>query len=222
MQTTTRLAFALRLVFAAALLGQACTRAPETARTEQSAAEARSTPPSAETPNAEARDAPPAPSGKPRAPDVPYEPSPNRVVSEIVKLAELRSGDVVYDLGCGDGRIVIAAVKTPGVRGVCIDIDPERIRESRENARAAGVSERIDFRTQDLFEADIADATVVTLFLWPQVNLKLRPKLQRDLRPGTRVISYMHDMGDWRPERTVPVQANSGPSSVYLWTIAER
>jgi ribosomal protein L11 methylase PrmA len=140
-------------------------------------------------------------------------------VAEMVKLAALRNGDVVYDLGCGDGRIVIAAVETPGVRGVCVDIDPERIRESRANARAAGVYERIEFRTEDLFQSDIGDASVVMLFLWPEVNLRLRPKLERELSPGTRVVSYMHDMGDWRPEKTVEVPWKDGLSAVYLWTL---
>jgi SAM-dependent methyltransferase len=157
-----------------------------------------------------------------RAPDVPYEPSPDHVVAEMIGLARLVSGDVFYDLGCGDGRIVIAAVKQPGVRGVCVDIDPVRIADSRENARRSGVSERITFLTQDLFETDIRDATVVTLFLWPKVNLELRPKLFRELRPGTRVISYMHDMGDWSPDETVPVHSGTRDTAVYLWKIPER
>ena len=164
----------------------------------------------------------PAPASSLRAPDVPYEPSPEHVVAEIVRLARLKPGDVVYDLGCGDGRIVIAAVKMPGVRGVCVDIDPERIAESRENARNAGVSERMEFLTQDLFETDIRRATVVTLFLWPKINLKLRPKLLRELEPGARVISYMHDMGDWLPDETVPVHSGKRDTAVYLWTIPER
>jgi SAM-dependent methyltransferase len=154
-----------------------------------------------------------------RAPDVPYEPSPEHVVSEIIRLARLAPGDVLYDLGCGDGRIVIAAVEKPGVRGVCVDIDPERIAESRENARRAKVEERITFLTQDLFETNIRDATVVTLFLWPKVNLKLRPKLLEELAPGTRVVSYMHDMGDWAPDETVPVHSGTRDTAVYLWVI---
>jgi ribosomal protein L11 methylase PrmA len=141
------------------------------------------------------------------------------VVTEIIRLARLVSGDVVYDLGCGDGRIVIAAVRTPGVRGVCVDIDPERIAESRENARKANVEERITFLTQDLFETNIRDATVVTLFLWPKINLKLRPKLLEELAPGTRVVSYMHDMGDWAPDETVPVHSGKRDTAVYLWSI---
>ncbi|HEY3499733.1 MAG TPA: class I SAM-dependent methyltransferase, partial [Polyangiaceae bacterium] len=178
----------------------ACARSTEAPRVHEQAADSRSSQPQ-------------------REPDVPYQPSPQHVVEQMVKLAELRSGDIVYDLGCGDGRIVIAAVATPGVRGVCVDIDPERIRESRENARAAGVYERIEFRTEDLFHSRIADATVVMLFLWPEVNLKLRPKLERELAPGTRIISYMHDMGEWLPERRVEVRARRGPSAVYRWTL---
>lgn len=150
---------------------------------------------------------------------MPYEPSPGPIVTRMLELAKLRSGDVIYDLGCGDGRIVIAAVKHPGVRGVCVDIDPERIRESRENASAAGVSDRITFLNQDLFETAIDDATVVTLFLWPKVNLELRPKLLRELRPGARVISYMHDMGDWEPDEMVPVDWRRGKTAIYRWTI---
>jgi SAM-dependent methyltransferase len=149
-----------------------------------------------------------------RAPDVPFDPSPPHVVDQMLTLAAVHKGDVVYDLGCGDGRIVIAAARL-GARGVGIDIDPQRIRESRENARAAGVRDRVTFRNEDLFEADIAGATVVTLFLWPEVNLKLRPKLWRDLKPGTRVVSYYWDMGDWTPEK----QIDAGGHWIYLWTI---
>jgi ribosomal protein L11 methylase PrmA len=122
---------------------------------------------------------------------------------------------VVYDLGCGDGRIVIAAVKDFGARAVGIDIDPERIAESRENARKAGVGKRAAFRNEDLFEADIREATVVTLYLFPWVNLKLRPKLWKELKPGTRVVSHSHDMGDWEPDKEIEVEGQR----IYLWTI---
>jgi ribosomal protein L11 methylase PrmA len=135
----------------------------------------------------------------------------------MLRLAEVKRDDVVYDLGCGDGRIVIAAAVQYGARGVCIDIDPQRIAESRENARRAGVADRIDFRTQDLFAADIGSATVVTLFLWPDVNLRLKPKLFRELRPGTRVVSYYHDMGDWQAERVVRVRVDGRTQRLYLW-----
>ena len=154
------------------------------------------------------------------APDIYYEPTPANVVAQIVALAGVREGDVVYDLGCGDGRIVIAAVKA-GARGVCIDIDPVRIRESRANAAAAGVLEKVRFLEQNLFSADFADATVVFLFLWPDLNLKLRPTLWRQLRPGTRVVSYVHDMGDWPPRETVKVQGRYGQRDLYLWTIGQ-
>jgi len=150
-----------------------------------------------------------------RAPDVPFDPSPRHVVDQMLKLADVRKGDVLYDLGCGDGRIVIAAAQQFGTRGVGIDIDPQRIKESVENARLAGVLDRVTFRNEDLFEADLADATVVTLFLWPEVNLKLRPKLWRDLKPGTRVVSYYWDMGDWVPEKEIEVDGHP----IYLWTI---
>ena len=153
-----------------------------------------------------------------RAPDVPFEPSPAHVVDEMLKLADVRKGDVLYDLGCGDGRIVIAAARQFGARGVGIDIDPQRIRDSLANARSAGLLDRVTFRNEDLFEASIAEATVVTLFLWPEVNLRLRPKLLRDLKPGTRVVSYYWDMGDWAPEKEIEVDGHA----IYLWTIPPR
>jgi SAM-dependent methyltransferase len=153
-----------------------------------------------------------------RAPDVPFDPSPHTVVEQMLKLADIRKTDVVYDLGCGDGRIVIAAARQYGARGVGIDIDPQRIKESQQNARTAGVAGRVAFRNEDLFEADIAEATVVTLFLWPEVNLKLRPKLLADLKPGTRVVSYYWDMGEWQPERQIEINGHS----IYLWTIPAR
>ena len=138
----------------------------------------------------------------------------------MLKLARVTSSDVVYDLGCGDGRIVIAAAKL-GARGICVDIDPRRIRESRANAERAGVTERMLFLEQDLFDTRIADATVVMLFLWPSVNEKLRPKLLRELKPGARVVSYIHGMGEWRPEETVNVESAHGPRKVFLWLIRE-
>jgi SAM-dependent methyltransferase len=153
-----------------------------------------------------------------RAPDIYYEPTPANVVTAILSLAGVRQGDVVYDLGCGDGRVVIAAAKA-GARGVCIDIDPVRIRESRANANSEGVQDRMSFVEGDLFTADFSDATVVFLFLWPDLNLKLRPRLWRDLRPGTRVVSYVHSMGDWAPRETVKVQGRYGQRDLYLWTI---
>jgi len=128
--------------------------------------------------------------------DVPYVPTPPEVVERMIQMAGVKSGDVLYDLGCGDGRIVIAAVKKPGVRGVCVDIDPERIHESRQNAQIAGVADRIRFVQGDLFEVPIEGATVVMMYLLPQVNLRLRPRLLGELRPGTRVVSHMFHLGD--------------------------
>jgi SAM-dependent methyltransferase len=154
-----------------------------------------------------------------RGPDVIYLPSAADVVGRMLVTAGVDADDVVYDLGCGDGRIVIAAVKL-GARGVCVDIDPQRISESRANAERARVAERIVFLNQDLFETDIGDATVVTLFLWRSVNLKLRPKLWRELKPGTRVVSYIHGMGDWPSHESREVEGTRGPRKLFLWIIA--
>lgn len=154
-----------------------------------------------------------------RAPDVHFDPTPRNVVTQILRLARIKPGDTVYDLGCGDGRIVIAAAKEAGARGVCVDIDPARIRESRANAAAAGVAGQIRFLENDLFTTDIGEASVVVLFLWPDLNLKLRPKLWRELKPGTRVVSYVHDMGDWQPREAIRVQGSSGERTLFLWTI---
>lgn len=154
-----------------------------------------------------------------RPPDVRYEPSEPEAVRAMLDLAALQPGERVYDLGCGDGRIVIAAVQRYAARGVCVDIDPKRIAEARDNARRAGVEDRILFLNQDLYETDIADADVVTLFLYPDLNLKLRPKLQRELRPGARVVSHWHDMGDWKPQRTVHLRSEGRGRNIYLWTL---
>ena len=140
----------------------------------------------------------------------------------MLRLANVKPGDVVYDLGCGDGRIVIAAAQQFDARGVCIDIDPERIAESEENARAAGVRDRIRFLNQDLFASDLGEATVVMLFLSPALNLKVRSKLLRELKPGTRIVSHWHDMGDWQPQQNVRVQSGGWERAVYLWTIPAR
>lgn len=155
-------------------------------------------------------------------PGVRYDPSEPEVVAQMLKLGDVGAEDVVYDLGCGDGRIVIAAARDRGARGVCVDIDPDRIEDSRENARHAGVSERIEFRQQDLFETDLTGATVVMLFLSPTFNLQLRSKLTRELRPGTRVVSHWHDMGDWQPDQVVTLAPGGRARNVYLWKIAER
>lgn len=149
--------------------------------------------------------------------DVPYVPTPEAVVDKMLEIAGVKAGDVVYDLGCGDGRIVIAAAKK-GARGVGVDIDPERIEESKANAQAAGVGNRTRFIVQDLFETDLREATVVTLYLLTNVNLKLKPKLLAELKPGTRIVSHAFDMGDWKPEKKVEV----GTSTVYYWVVPER
>jgi SAM-dependent methyltransferase len=155
------------------------------------------------------------PEAPPRTPDVRYEPTPQNVVSAMLELASVGANDVVYDLGCGDGRIVIAAAQR-GARGVGVDIDPQRIAEANANARQANVVERVQFVQQDLFTADIRPATVVMLYLSPAVNLRLRPKLLRELQPGTRIVSHSHDMGDWKPEKTVQV----GSSTLYYWVLS--
>src|SRR5215467_139947 len=147
--------------------------------------------------------------------DVPYVPSPNPVVEGMLKLAGVKKGDVVYDLGCGDGRIVIAAAKDYGARGVGVDINPERVQEARANAKKASVDEMVKFEENDLFKANIRDATVVTLYLLPDVNVRLRPKLLKELKPGTRIVSHSFDMGDWKPEREEVVEGRH----LYLWTV---
>lgn len=155
-----------------------------------------------------------------REPDVPYEPSSARAIAAMIELGRLGPNDVVYDLGCGDGRVVVEAVKQSGARGVCVDIDPKLVRQARENATRAGVAERIEFRTQDLFVTDLRDATVVMLFLWPEINLRLLPKLKRELRPGARIVSNMHDMGNFAPTNVITLDVSaSRPHRVYAWTI---
>jgi SAM-dependent methyltransferase len=154
-----------------------------------------------------------------RAPDVRYEPSAPPIVQAMIELGAVRPGDVVYDLGCGDGRVVIAAVRERGASGVCVDIDPRRIAEARDNARLAGVAARIRFLNEDLFQTDISDASVVMLFLWPDVNEKLLPKLLRELKPGTRIVSHEHLMGSWKPERTLRVRTGMRVHPVYRWTV---
>ena len=148
--------------------------------------------------------------------DAPYEPSSEEVVRAMLEIAKVDKNDLVYDLGCGDGRIVIAAAQKAGARGVGVDLDPERIKESRENARKANVTDRVQFFQQDLFQTEIGKATVVMLYLWPEVNLKLRPKLFRELNPGTRIVSHSHDMGIWEPDQTTTA---SDGHKVHFWVI---
>ena len=161
-----------------------------------------------------------------RDPDVPYVPSTEPAVEAMLKLAGVKKSDVVYDLGCGDGRIVITAAKTYGAHAVGVDINPVRIGEARENARKAGVENLVRFEENDLFDADIHEATVVTLFLLPNVNLKLRPKLLADLKPGTRIVSNTFDMGDWKPEKEFivgdPNEETYLSHRLYLWVVPAR
>jgi len=155
-----------------------------------------------------------------RAPDVPYEPSSARAIAAMIELGKPGPNDVVYDLGCGDGRVVIQAVAQSGGRGVCVDIDPKLVRQARRNAERAGVAERIDFRTQDLFVTDLRGADVVMLFLWPEINRRLLPKLLRELRPGARIVSNMHDMGKFAPTRAITLDEGAHrPHRVYSWTV---
>ena len=151
-----------------------------------------------------------------RPPDVKYVPTPQSVVDAMLRLAKVTSADVVYDLGSGDGRIPITAAKTYGARGVGIEIDPFVLREAFDNLKKAGVGDRVLFLNQDLFKADISEATVVTLFLMPKVNEQLIPKFKRELKPGTRIVSHRWDMGDaWPPEKTEDVDG----LTIHLWTL---
>jgi SAM-dependent methyltransferase len=147
-----------------------------------------------------------------------YEPTAPDVVQVMLELGEIRAEDLVADLGCGDGRIVIAAARL-GASAVCVDIDPARIAEARDNAGRAGVLQRIRFERRDLFAAELRDATVVMLFLSPDYNLALRDKLRR-LKPGTRIVSHWHGMGDWQPSKKVDVRVDSRDHAVYLWVTA--
>ncbi len=150
--------------------------------------------------------------------DVPYEPSPQPVVDRMLEIANVHKRDLLYDLGSGDGRIVITAARKYGARGVGIDLDPQRISEAEANAKSAGVEDQVQFLVGDLFKTDFSDATVVTLFLYPHVNLKLRPQLWRQLKVGTRVVSYIWDMGaEWPPDKTEEIRGKP----VHFWTITE-
>ena len=159
--------------------------------------------------------------------DVPFVVTPDKVTREMLKLADVKPSDFVIDLGSGDGRIVIAAAREFGARGLGVEIVPELVDKSRDNARRAGVAERTEFRVQDLFATDLSRATVITMYLLPEVNLQLRPRLLA-LKPGTRIVSHDWDMGDWKPDRVVAVDAPDKPigrekvSRLYLWTVPAR
>ena len=151
--------------------------------------------------------------------DVPYVPTPTAVVDKMLEMAKVKKDDVLYDLGSGDGRIVITAAQKYGARGIGYDLNPQRIKESNENAQKARVTDRVRFAQQDLFTVDLGEATVVTLYLLPEVNLKLRPKLLKELKPGTRVVSHNYDMGDWAYDDHAEVTVAGTAHYVYLWTI---
>lgn len=151
-----------------------------------------------------------------REPDVIYVPTPQEVVDAMLKLAKVTKDDVVYDLGSGDGRIPITAAKTYGARAVGFDINPVRIAEANANLKSAGVGDKVRFVEGDLFQQDLSEATVITLYLLPSLNLKLRPTLWK-LKPGTRIVSHSFDMGDWKPEATETIDGRT----IYLWTVGK-
>ncbi|MGV3686502.1 MAG: SAM-dependent methyltransferase [Daejeonella sp.] len=149
--------------------------------------------------------------------DVPYVPTSQNVVDAMLKLAKVKPGDVVYDLGCGDGRIVVTAAKNYGATGVGFDIDPERIAEANENAKNAGVTDKVKFVNANLFDTDMSEANVITMYLLPRVNMQLRPKILA-LKPGTRIVSHAFDMGDWKPEKIEHVD----DATIYFWTVPKK
>ncbi|SFK65716.1 SAM-dependent methyltransferase [Proteiniphilum acetatigenes] len=150
--------------------------------------------------------------------DVPYVPTPQNVVEGMLDLANVGKGDVVYDLGCGDGRIVITAAKKYEATGIGVDLNPERIKEASQNAREAGVEDKVTFYEGDLFNFDFSKASVLTLYLLPDVNLKLMPKILSEMKPGSRVVSHAFDMGNWKPDEQISVNG----STVYLWIVPEK
>lgn len=169
----------------------------------------------------------PAPATEPnqpqeRAPDVPYVPTPQEVVDQMLQLANVTSNDVLYDLGSGDGRIPITAVQKFDVsRAYGVEINPELVQRARQNAQTANVADRVQIVQQDLFQTNLRDATVVTLYLLPDINIKLRPKLLQELRPGTRIVSHDFDMREWQPDNVVQVQGPSRQHTLYVWTVPE-
>jgi cyclopropane fatty-acyl-phospholipid synthase-like methyltransferase len=154
--------------------------------------------------------------------DAPYVSTPQPVVDAMLRLAAVGGSDMVYDLGCGDGRIVITAARNFGARGVGIDIDPRRIDEANGNARREGVSGQVRFAVQDLFRTDFSDATVMALYLFPELNARLLPKFRAELRPGTRVVSHQFGIGDWKPDRTETAWSGTLDHQIHLWTVARR
>lgn len=150
--------------------------------------------------------------------DVPYVPTRQNVVEAMLSLAKVKKDDIVYDLGCGDGRIVITAAKLYGTNGVGIDIDPQRIREANENAQKANVAEKVKFVEGDLFKQDFSKASVVTLYLLPEINERLRPILLKQLKPGTRIVSHAFRIGNWKPEQEITIDN----TMIYLWTVPKK
>ena len=153
-----------------------------------------------------------------RRPDVIFVPTPEAVVEAMLQVAKVGKNDTVYDLGCGDGRIPVTAARKYGARGVCVDIDPQRIKEANENVAKNNVGNLVKVVQGDLFEVDLSPASVVTLYLLPSLNQKLMPKLMKELKPGTRIVSHAFDMGDWKPEQELDVDGRK----VYYWTIPKR
>lgn len=147
--------------------------------------------------------------------DVPFVPTPQPVVDKMLELAKVGKGDFLIDLGSGDGRIPVTAAKKYGVRALGVDLNPQRIKEANERAKEAGVTDLVEFRQQDLFETDLSKADVLTMYLLPSVNLKLRPKIMKEMKPGSRIVSHAFDMGDWAPEQKVTVDGRT----VYMWTV---
>jgi hypothetical protein len=151
--------------------------------------------------------------------DVPYVPTPQPIVDMMLDMVNLQDGDVVWDLGCGDGRMVITAATRKDIRGVGVDIDPQRIKESKENAKKAGVEDKVDFRVADLFKTDFSDATVLTMYLLETVNRRLRPVILRDLQPGARIVSNTFSMGDWKHDEMKTTEGETFPRNIYHWVV---
>jgi len=149
--------------------------------------------------------------------EVPYVPTPQNVVEAMLELGGIQSSDIVYDLGCGDGRIVVTAAQKFKARGTGIDINPVRIKEAQENARKNGVTDRVRFLEQNLFDADVHEASLVTLYLLPDVNMRLRPILLKQLKTGTRIVSHAFDMGDWKPDKEIKLDGRT----LYLWNVTD-
>jgi len=151
---------------------------------------------------------------------VPYVPTPQEVVERMLELAQVKKGDIVYDLGSGDGRIVVTAAKKYGVKAIGFEIDPERIKESAENIKKAGVGDLVEIRQQDIRTVDLSPATVLTMYLLPEVNLMIRPNILKQMKPGSRVVSHDFDMGDWKPLKTEQIKdGSSWDHTLYLWHV---